>query len=99
MTLLDTALDTAPQTLTDAEIVALAAEMGRVAAEHDAAHDRDATFVTEAYDAMHAAGYLRLAVPDRPRRAGATMRQLVLAQHELGKHSGAAALRRRCTTT
>ena len=72
--------------------MALAAEMGRVAAEHDAAHDRDATFVTEAYDAMHAAGYLRLAVPTDLGGAGATMRQLVLAQHELGKHSGAAAL-------
>ena len=72
--------------------MALAAEMGRVAAEHDAAHDRDATFVTEAYDAMHAAGYLRLAVPTDLGGAGATMRQLVLAQHELGRHSGAAAL-------
>ena len=55
-------------------------------------HDRDATFVTEAYDAMHAAGYLRLAVPTDLGGSGATMRQLVLAQHELGKHSGAAAL-------
>jgi alkylation response protein AidB-like acyl-CoA dehydrogenase len=94
MTLLDTAPDTAPsaQTLTDDDVVALAAEMGRVASEHDAAHDRDATFVTEAYDAMHAAGYLRLAVPTDLGGAGATMRQLVLAQHELGRHSGAAAL-------
>jgi alkylation response protein AidB-like acyl-CoA dehydrogenase len=94
MTLLDTAPDTAPsaRSLTDDDIVARAAEMGRVAAEHDAAHDRDATFVTEAYDAMHAAGYLRLAVPTDLGGAGATMRQLVLAQHELGRHSGAAAL-------
>lgn len=92
MTLLDSAIDAAPQTLTDTDIVALAAEMGRIAAQHDAAHDRDATFVTEAYDAMHAAGYLRLAVPTDLGGAGATMRQLVLAQHELGKHSGAAAL-------
>ena len=51
-----TLLDAAPQTLTDADVVALATEMGRVAADHDAAHDADATFVTEAYDAMHAAG-------------------------------------------
>jgi acyl-CoA dehydrogenase len=92
MTLLDTAPDTTAQTLTDADVVALAAEMGRVAAEHDAAHDRDATFVTEAYDAMHTAGYLRLAVPTDLGGAGATIRQLVLAQHELGRHSGAAAL-------
>ena len=87
-----TLLDSPPQTLTDTHAVALAARMGVVAAEHDAGHDRDATFVTEAYDAMHAAGYLRLAVPTDLGGAGATMRQLVLAQHELGKHSGAAAL-------
>ena len=87
-----TLLDSPPQTLTDSDIVALATRMGAVAADHDAAHDRDATFVTEAYDAMHAAGYLRLAVPVDLGGSGATMRQLVLAQHELGKHSGAAAL-------
>lgn len=92
MTLLEAAIDAAPQSLTDADVVSLAARMGQVAAEHDAAHDRDATFVTEAYDAMHAAGYLRLAVPVELGGAGATMRQLVLAQHEIGKHSGAAAL-------
>jgi alkylation response protein AidB-like acyl-CoA dehydrogenase len=92
MTLLDAAPDTTALTLTDSDVVALAAEVGRVAAEHDAVHDRDATFVTEAYEAMHVAGYLRLAVPADLGGAGATMRQLVLAQHELGKHSGAAAL-------
>ena len=74
------------------DALTLAAEIGLIAAEHDAAHDRDATFVTEAYDAMHARGYLRLAVPTDLGGAGATMRDLVLAQHELGRHSGAAAL-------
>jgi alkylation response protein AidB-like acyl-CoA dehydrogenase len=78
--------------ISDADTVALAAKVGREAAPHDAAHDRDATFVTEAYDAMHASGYLRLAVPVDLGGRGASMRQLVLAQHELGKHSGAAAL-------
>jgi alkylation response protein AidB-like acyl-CoA dehydrogenase len=79
-------------TTTPVDAVALAAQVGRIAAEHDAGHDRDATFVTEAYDAMHAGGYLRLAVPTDLGGAGATMRDLVLAQHELGRHSGAAAL-------
>ena len=92
MTLTDLPTPTLTAPLTDAEVVAMAAEAGRVAAEHDAAHDRDATFVTEAYAAMHAAGYLRLAVPTDLGGAGATLRQLVLAQHELGKYSGAAAL-------
>ena len=72
--------------------MALAARVGRVAAEFDAGHDRDATFVTEAYDEMHACGYLRLPVPAELGGLGATMRQVVLAEEELGSHSGAAAL-------
>lgn len=92
MTLLDAPPAVLTPTMTDADVVALAAQMGAIAAEHDAAHDRDATFVIEAYDAMHAAGYLRLAVPTALGGGGATMRQLVLAQHELGRYSGAAAL-------
>ncbi len=87
-----TLLDVAPTTVSDAEILALATEAGLIAAAHDAVHDREATFVTEAYDAMHASGYLRLAVPTDLGGGGATMRQLVLAQHELGRHSGSAAL-------
>jgi len=47
----------------DDRFVSLAAEVGAVAAAHADAHDRDATFVSEAYDAMRANGYLRLAVP------------------------------------
>ena len=66
--------------------------MGRVAAEFDAGHDRDASFVTEAYDEMHACGYLRLPVPVELGGLGATMRQVVLAEEELGSRSGAAAL-------
>ena len=72
--------------------MALAARVGRVAAAFDAAHDRDATFVTEAYDEMHACGYLRLPVPTELGGLGASMRQVVLAEEELGRHSGAAAL-------
>lgn len=81
-----------PATLTDEQALALAAEVGRAAAEHDEEHDRDATFVTEAYETARANGYLALAVPSDLGGGGATMRQLVLAQHELGRHSGAAAL-------
>ena len=81
-----------PTTLTDDDVVALAARVGRVAREFDAGHDRDATFVTEAYDEMHACGYLRLPVPTELGGLGASMRQVVLAEEELGSHSGAAAL-------
>ena len=82
----------APTTLTDDDVVALAARVGRVAAAFDAGHDCDATFVTEAYDEMHACGYLRLPVPTELGGLGASMRQVMLAEEELGSHSGAAAL-------
>jgi len=78
--------------LTDADAVALAARVGRAAAPHDAEHDRDASFVSEAYAAMAELGYLRLAVPTALGGLGATPRQVVLAELELGRHSGAAAL-------
>ena len=92
MTTLETPPDTTTRPITDEEAVALAARVGRVAAEFDAGHDRDATFVTEAYDEAHACGYLRLAVPTELGGLGASMRQVVLAEEELGRHSGAAAL-------
>jgi alkylation response protein AidB-like acyl-CoA dehydrogenase len=79
-------------TSTDARFVALAAEVGRRAAATDAEHDRDATFVTEAYDAMRETGYLGLAVPGELGGLGASWRQVVLAQHELARWSGSAAL-------
>ena len=41
---------------------------------------------------MRTRGYLRLAVPTELGGLGASMRQVVLAEEELGRHSGAAAL-------
>jgi alkylation response protein AidB-like acyl-CoA dehydrogenase len=76
----------------DDRFVALAAEVGAVAATHADAHDRDATFVSEAYDAMRANGYLRLAVPEDLGGLGASMRQVCYAQAELARHDGATAL-------
>lgn len=83
---------TAEIPLHDDDVVALAAEVGRVAAPFDAGHDRDATFVTEAYAAMAELGYLRLPVPVELGGLGATMRQVLLAEEELGSRSGSAAL-------
>ena len=57
---------------TDEQVLSLAAEVGRRAAEHDAEHDRDATFVTEAYLAMAETGYLAIAVPVELGGGGAT---------------------------
>ncbi|MCW0213885.1 MAG: acyl-CoA/acyl-ACP dehydrogenase [Pseudonocardia sp.] len=78
--------------ITADDAVALAARIGRAAAPHEAAHDRDATFVAEAYAAMAEHGYLRMAVPVELGGLGAGMREVVLAQRELARHSGSAAL-------
>jgi alkylation response protein AidB-like acyl-CoA dehydrogenase len=77
---------------TDEEFLSLAAEVGRRAAERDAEHDRDATFVAEAYRAMSETGYLAIAVPVEFGGSGATWRQVVLAENELARWSGSAAL-------
>jgi alkylation response protein AidB-like acyl-CoA dehydrogenase len=76
----------------DNRFVPLAAEVGAVAAAHANEHDRDATFVSEAYDAMRATGYLRLAVPQELGGLGASIRQVCYAQAELARHDGATAL-------
>ena len=81
--------DTLP---TDERFLAMATEVGRRAAPHDAAHDRDATFVTEAYEAMAQNGYLAMAVPAELGGGGASLRQVVLAECELARWSGASAL-------
>jgi acyl-CoA dehydrogenase len=76
----------------DDAFVPLAAEVGAVAAEHAADHDRDASFVGPAYEVMRASGYLALAVPAELGGSGASMRQVCYAQAELARHDGAAAL-------
>ena len=77
---------------TDTQFVELARRIGAVAEEHAADHDRDATFVTEAYAAMREHGYLALAVPTELGGLGASMRQVCHAQAELASHDGATAL-------
>jgi alkylation response protein AidB-like acyl-CoA dehydrogenase len=76
----------------DDRFVGLAAEVGAVAAAHAAEHDRDASFVFPAYEAMRDTGYLRLAVPEDLGGLGATLRQACYAQAELARHDGASAL-------
>ncbi|GAA4197984.1 acyl-CoA dehydrogenase family protein [Microbispora amethystogenes] len=78
--------------LHDAGVVALAAEVGRECALTEARHDLDATFVAEGYQAMRDHGYLRLAVPAEFGGLGAGLRQVVLAEGELARHAGSAAL-------
>jgi alkylation response protein AidB-like acyl-CoA dehydrogenase len=76
----------------DADFVPLAAELGSEFASRAAEHDRDNTFVRENFDRMREAGYLRLAVPVELGGLGATMRQVCVAQAELGRYCGSTAL-------
>lgn len=92
MTIMDTRTLPRPLRADDARFVDLATRIGAVAAEHAAEHDRDATFVTEAYAAMRELGYLALTVPTELGGLGATMRQACYAQAELARHDGATAL-------
>ena len=74
------------------QFIAAAAELGSRIERHAAKHDRDGTFVTEAYDEMRASGYLTLAVPTELGGQGATIRQVAMAQRELARHCASTAL-------
>ncbi|MFB9767844.1 acyl-CoA dehydrogenase family protein, partial [Nocardioides kongjuensis] len=78
-----------PTTATPAE---RAAAIGPRIAAHAARHDVEGSFVSEAYDELRAAGLLRAAVPVELGGGGATIRDLVALQRELGHHCGATAL-------
>jgi alkylation response protein AidB-like acyl-CoA dehydrogenase len=69
-----------------------AAELGAQIAPFAAAHDRDGTFVSEAFELFKSSGYLALAVPRELGGRGATIRQVSYAQRELAKHCGSSAL-------
>ena len=79
-------------TLTTASVLDRAKKIGPILAEHAERHDRDATFVTEAYDALRSAGLLRAAVPIELGGDGATIRELAALQRELAHHCGSTAL-------
>ena len=84
-------LDT-DQTERQHELVAWAAELGAAIAEHSAGHDREGTFVAEAYDLMRSSGYLALAVPEELGGRGATISEVAMAQRELARHCSSTAL-------
>jgi alkylation response protein AidB-like acyl-CoA dehydrogenase len=93
MTTTTTAADR-PVTATEREqqLVAWADELGRRIAEHVPRHDREGTFVTEAYELLRAEGYLALAVPEELGGWGATVRQVAMAQRALAQHCASTAL-------
>lgn len=74
------------------DFVAWAAELGAAIAPFAAAHDRDGTFVTEAFDLFKSTGYLALAVPTELGGHGATIGQVSMAQRELAKYCASSAL-------
>lgn len=74
------------------ELVAWAAELGTRIGEHAARHDREGTFVAEAYGVLKEAGYLALAVPEELGGRGATIREVAMAQRELARHCASTAL-------
>jgi alkylation response protein AidB-like acyl-CoA dehydrogenase len=75
-----------------ATILERAAAIGPTLAEHAARHDAEGSFVTEAYDALRAAGLLKAAVPVELGGDGATVADLTALQRELGHWCGSTAL-------
>lgn len=73
-------------------LVAWADELGTTLGEHAATHDRDGTFVSEAYDLLRSSGYLALAVPEELGGRGATIREVAMAQRALAHHCASTAL-------
>lgn len=74
------------------ELVAWAAELGAAVTDAAARHDREGSFVAEAYDVLRSAGYLALAVPVELGGRGATIREVAMAQRELARHCASTAL-------
>src|SRR4029434_2000615 len=66
--------------------------LGRQFAEYSARHDRDGTFVDEAYAVLRESGYLALAVPTELGGMGATIGQVAMAQAEMARYDSSAAL-------
>ncbi|MGH8979348.1 MAG: acyl-CoA dehydrogenase family protein [Acidimicrobiia bacterium] len=72
--------------------VPLAAELGRRFDQYAVPHDRDGTFVEEAFAVLRDAGYLALAVPTELGGMGATIGQVAMAQAEMARYDASAAL-------
>ena len=72
--------------------VSLAAELGEEFASHAARHDRDGTFVTEAFEIMRERGYLSLAVPAELGGMGATIAEVTRAQETMARYDASASL-------
>jgi alkylation response protein AidB-like acyl-CoA dehydrogenase len=81
-----------PSTVQERELVAWASELGAAIAGDAARHDREGSFVADAYEVLRASGYLALAVPEELGGGGATIREVSMAQRELARHCASTAL-------
>lgn len=79
-------------TAVSASILARAATVAPVLAEHTAAHDADGTFVSESFDALRDAGLLKAGVPVELGGDGATIAELAALQRRLAHACGSTAL-------
>jgi hypothetical protein len=57
------AMSNVESTNRERELVTWAAELGATIGARSKRHDREGTFVTEAYEVLRSSGYLALAVP------------------------------------
>jgi len=82
-----------PDTLADIDqFVPLASELGAQFSPYSEGHDRDGSFVEEAFAVLREAGYLSLAVPTELGGMGATIGQVAAAQAEMARHCSSTAL-------
>jgi acyl-CoA dehydrogenase len=72
--------------------VPLAADLASKFEQYAASHDRDGSFVDEAFAILRDAGYLTLAVPTELGGMGATIGQVAMAQAEMARFDASAAL-------
>ena len=87
-----TTIETQDAQAREAELVAWAASLGPVLAEHAARHDDEGTWVAESYEHLRQNGLLALAVPTELGGMGATIRQTAMVMRELAHHCGSTAL-------
>lgn len=73
-------------------LVARAADIGAKIAPFAARHDREGTFVSEAFDYLRDEGLLAIGVPRELGGEGATIREITAVQRELARHCGSTAL-------
>ena len=89
-----TASPDAPPSSTDreAQFTQWADELGEAIAPYAETHDRDGTFVSEAFELLRSSGFLALPVPEELGGRGASIRETAMAQRHLARWCASTAL-------